>query len=164
MRRILFSSARRQKRSLAKRDSATSLPAKKWELESFVRKLMSAITVDNADEGVLFVENGVIVGFNPQASAILGTPVPQTLWSRFRPWIAPESVFRLALCLDRDCRHPVFVQAVRPDGNIFDLRLQRLASFSWKGREVGVISLIKPDKTKPVQSRVKLPAQLRFSF
>ena len=163
MRKTAFSSRERTTRQM-ERNFTRPAPELKRDMESFIRKTMNAVKVENAAEGVVFELNGRIIGLNRRVTCIFGTGAAQTLWSHLNRFIAPESLFRLAHCLDPDCRATVRVQAKRRDGRTFDLQLQRLASFNWRGREIGIISLIEPGKTKPPTSRVKLPAQLRFSF
>jgi PAS domain-containing protein len=93
-------------------------------------------------EPVIVHDSGVIIGFNQRVPDLLGCPAENLLWRRLSKFISPISLPTLTRWVQAPEDYTILVNGMRPDGSVFLLRLEAIASLVCPGgRRVAVVSL-----------------------
>lgn len=104
--------------------------------------------LDGMPGAVVLLHNGMIVEVNSRVAAILGCPAEQVIGHRLDEFTSVNDSSKLARWLQWEIQAPLLVVAVRKDGGVFSLQLERHGHMTFEGRRVCMTSLMAGD-TRP---------------
>jgi hypothetical protein len=97
--------------------------------------------IDEMEVGIVLLDAGTIIAANSKVPVLMERAAHELVASRLEEVVSPGSLFRLLNWLDSSGHEPVLVLAARGLGESVLLQLKRLASLSYGGRQVQVVSV-----------------------